>query len=95
MTVNRLTVQVHPSASRDACVARGGGRFEIWVRAKPVEGRATDAVRAQLAHALGIVPSRLRLVGGVPRLRSGRRPERSRTDGARSRRNIFLVHAGS
>ncbi|HEX9780834.1 MAG TPA: DUF167 family protein [bacterium] len=58
-------VKVHPQAAREELVARGPGRFEAWVKAKPIEGRANEAVIALLARALRLPRSRLRLVRGA------------------------------
>ena len=59
-----VSVKVHPLARKDVLVAVGSGRFEAWVRAKPVAGRANEAVAALLAQHFRISPQRLRLVKG-------------------------------
>ena len=59
-----LSVKVHPRAGKDVLVQMGPGRFEAWVRAKPLSGQANEAVRVLLARALQIAPGRLRLVKG-------------------------------
>jgi len=64
-----LYITVHPNAGKDVLVSLGAGRFEAWVRAKPVGGRANDAVAALLARTLQVAPRGIRLVKG----RSGRR----------------------
>ena len=63
-----IAVKVHPSAGKDVLVSLGPGRFEAWIKAKPIEGRANEAVMNLLAYTLEIPLERLRLVKG----RSGR-----------------------
>jgi len=65
----RLTVRVHPGASR----TRVGGRYGdgeppvlvVRVTARPVDGRANEAVRAALADAFGIRPGEVTLTAGA------------------------------
>ena len=57
-------VKVHPNAGKDMLVALAPNRYEAWVKAKPIEGWANDAVSALLAKHLAIPPSQLRLVKG-------------------------------
>ncbi len=56
-----ISVKVHPQAGKDILVSLGPGRFEAWVKAKPVAGRANDAVEALLARHL---KTRGRLIKG-------------------------------
>ena len=63
-----LYVKVHPHAGKDVLVSTGPGRFEAWIKAKPVEGRANEAVLALIARALQIPSGQIRLTKG----RSGR-----------------------
>ena len=60
----RLAVRVTPGA-RQELVEIAGGRVQVKVRAKPEDGKATDAVRDLLAKALEIAPSRLELLRGA------------------------------
>ena len=63
-----LTVKVHPNAGKDILISLRPGRFEAWVRAKPMEGRANEAVATLLARALRIPASSIRLMkGGMTR----------------------------
>ena len=63
-----LTVKVHPNAGKDILIGLRPGRFEAWVRAKPMEGRANEAVVSLLARALRIPHASIRLMkGGVTR----------------------------
>ena len=60
-----LTVRLHPSSSREHLEAREDGTLEAWVRQRPVEGRANEALIALLAGRLRVPPSSLRLVRGA------------------------------
>jgi len=64
MSEQYLTVKVHPSAGKDVLVSLGPGRFEAWVRAKPMEGRANEAVTMLLARGLRVPPQSVRLIKG-------------------------------
>ena len=59
-----LYVKVHPNAGKDVLVSTGPGRYEAWIKAKPVEGRANEAVAALIARALGVPAPSVRLVKG-------------------------------
>ena len=63
-----LYVKVHPNAGKDLLISLGPGRFEAWIKAKPVEGRANEALASLLVRSLHIPPHQLRLTKG----RSGR-----------------------
>ena len=67
--VQYLYITVHPNAGKDVLVSLGAGRFEAWVKAKPVGGRANEAVAALLARDLRLPPRCVRLIKG----RGGRR----------------------
>lgn len=60
----RLAVKVTPSASR-LKLEVGSEGLKAWVTAAPEDGKANTAVTRLLAKALGIAPSRLRLVSGA------------------------------
>lgn len=60
----RLAVRVTPGA-RSEGLEIAEGRLLAKVRAKPEDGKATAAVLDLLAAALGIAPSRLRLLRGA------------------------------
>ena len=59
-----IAVKVHPNAGKDVLVQVGPGRFEAWIKAKPVEGRANEAVGALLRRSLKIPAGHLKLVKG-------------------------------
>ncbi len=50
-----VSAKVHPTARKDMLVSLAPGRVEVWVKAKPLEGQANDAV-AQLLAAHWQVP---------------------------------------
>jgi uncharacterized protein YggU (UPF0235/DUF167 family) len=64
MAEDYLSVKVHPSAGKELLVRLAPGRYEAWVRAKPMAGRASEAVTDLLARGLQISRDRLRLVKG-------------------------------
>ena len=59
-----ISVKVHPNAHKDALIGIGPGRFEAWVRAKPVQGDANEAVTTLLSRGLHLPRERLKLVKG-------------------------------
>lgn len=60
----RLAVRVTPGAKSEG-LEIAEGRLLARVRAKPEDGKATDALRNLLAQALGLAPSRLELLRGA------------------------------
>jgi len=60
----RFAVRVTPGARVEA-LEIADGRLTAKVRAKPQDGEANVAVRALLAKALGVAPSRLTLLRGA------------------------------
>ncbi len=60
----RLALRVTPGA-RSEGIELADGRLQVKVRARPQDGAANDAVRAVLAKALGIAPSRIELLRGA------------------------------
>lgn len=60
----RLAVRVTPGARVEA-LEIAGDKLLAKVRAKPEDGKANDAVRALLARALQVAPSRLELLRGA------------------------------
>ena len=59
-----ISVKVHPNAKKDVLLHLGAGRFEAWVRAKPVGGQATEALTQLLARGLQVPSGALRLMKG-------------------------------
>jgi uncharacterized protein len=60
----RLAVRVTPGAKVEA-LEIAGGKLLARVRAKPEDGKANAAVLALLAAALGLAPSKVRLLRGA------------------------------
>ncbi|HKT85999.1 MAG TPA: DUF167 domain-containing protein [Novosphingobium sp.] len=60
----RLAIRVTPGAKVEALEIKHGSLL-ARVRAKPEDGKANDAVRALLAAALDLAPSRLELLRGA------------------------------
>ena len=65
----RLRVRVHPGASRDRVALEDDASLAVWLRARPIEGRANAALLELLAAALKVRQREVALVWG----------ERSRT----------------
>jgi uncharacterized protein (TIGR00251 family) len=61
----RIAVRLTPRASNDQIAGWTGDGLHVRVAAAPVEGRANAAVVRLLAKALGIAPSRVRVVAGA------------------------------
>ena len=69
MTTNEwIYVKVHPGAGKNVLVSMGRGRFEAWVKTKPIAGEANGALVELLASTFEIPRTCVRLVKG----RSGR-----------------------
>jgi len=60
----RLAVRVTPGARTEG-LELADGKLLAKVRAKPEDGKATEAVRELLAAGLGIAPSRVELLRGA------------------------------
>jgi len=60
----RLVVRVTPGAKGEGLTIESG-RLLAKVRAKPEGGKANEAVRALVASALRVAPSRLELLRGA------------------------------
>lgn len=58
-------LRVTPRARRAGLSRNTDGTLRAAVTAAPEKGRANEAVRQLLAEALGVAPSRLKLVRGV------------------------------
>ncbi|MFV0491585.1 MAG: DUF167 domain-containing protein [Pseudorhodobacter sp.] len=60
-----FALRVTPRAQRCALDRDAGGRLRAQVTAPPEAGKANHEVQRLLAAALGIAPSRLRLIRGA------------------------------
>ncbi len=59
-----IRVTVHPNAGKDILIGAGPARYEAWVRAKPVDGRANEAVVALIARGFRVPAGAVRLLKG-------------------------------
>ena len=64
MQTQYISVVVHPGSKKDVLVQTAPGRLEAWIRAKPMQGEANQALAALLCRTLRIPPTQLRLVKG-------------------------------
>ncbi|MGB8813476.1 MAG: DUF167 domain-containing protein [Paracoccaceae bacterium] len=60
-----IAVRVTPRASRNAVVVEEGGAIRVYVTCVPEDGKATKAVAALLASAMGVAKTRLVLLRGA------------------------------
>lgn len=60
----RVNVRVQPGASRDQVALAEDGSLEVRLRARPIEGKANEALVALLAEALGVRKWEVVLVRG-------------------------------
>jgi uncharacterized protein YggU (UPF0235/DUF167 family) len=65
MSFQSVSVKVHPHSKKELLLSQGPGRFEAWVKPKPMEGRANEAVVRLLAQALQMPPAAIRLIKGA------------------------------
>lgn len=68
MAVSWIRVKVHPRAAKEVLIQTGPGRFEAWISAKPIEGKANEALFGLLYRSLNIPAGHLKLIkGGIGR----------------------------
>ncbi len=60
----RISVKVKANTSRERIEKIDDGGFIVWIREKPVEGRANEAVAKALAEYFGIAKSNVVLIKG-------------------------------
>lgn len=60
----RLTVRVKPGSKREGVERVSETEYIVRVRARPVEGKANDAVVAALAGHFGVARSRISIARG-------------------------------
>jgi uncharacterized protein YggU (UPF0235/DUF167 family) len=61
----RVTVVAHPGARYERVGLLGDDTLGVWVRQRPVDGKANAAIRACLANALGLRARQVEIVGGA------------------------------
>lgn len=64
MPAVRIAVHITPRANVDQVAGWTGDALRVRVTAPPIDGRANAALVRLLAGALGIAPSRVRVVAG-------------------------------
>lgn len=64
MPVRIVTVTAKPGSKKPGIDIAADGKFIVRVAARPVEGKANDAIIQALAEHFEIAPSRIRLIGG-------------------------------
>jgi uncharacterized protein YggU (UPF0235/DUF167 family) len=60
----RVKVEAHPNA-RVERIALVGSTLRVWVRARPLDGRANAAIEQFLARALGLRRQQVQIVTGA------------------------------
>jgi len=60
----RISVKVKANSSREKVEKTGDNDYMVWVRAKPAEGKANEAVIGALAGHFDIAKSRVTLLTG-------------------------------
>ena len=60
-----LKLKVHPNAKENKILQRTEDSFEIFVRAKPVEGKANEVCLDLLAKFLGVPRSKIHMIRGA------------------------------
>ncbi len=60
----RISVKVKANTSQERIEKIDGANFTVWIREKPVEGKANEAVIKALAGYFGIAKSNVNLIKG-------------------------------
>jgi uncharacterized protein len=61
----RLAVAAHPGARVERVELLDDGTLGVWVRPRPIEGRANAAIERAIAAALGLKPRQVEIVDGA------------------------------
>lgn len=64
MPFQSISVKVHTNSKKNMLIQLGLNRFEAWVKVKPIQGIANDAIAHLLAAQLKIPIRSIRLVKG-------------------------------
>ena len=64
MNVAWISVTLHPGARKEVLVMMHPGRYEAWVKAKPMDGRANKALANLLSHHYQVPRSHIQLARG-------------------------------
>ena len=60
-----VEVEVKPYAKKEAVIRSADGRLKVLIKAKPVEGKANEALREVLAGHFKIPKSQIRILHGL------------------------------
>lgn len=60
-----IKIKTHPNSKENKVTRKSADSFEIYVRAKPFDGEANEAVLDLLAAFLSVPRSKMRLVKGA------------------------------
>lgn len=61
----KIFVDVKPGSKREGVLKIDGAHFVVRLRARPIEGKANDALIRALAGHFQISPSRITIVSGM------------------------------
>ena len=61
----KLFIQVKTGARSEKVMALGNGKYKIEIKARPIEGRANEAVIAAISEFLKIPQARINIVRGL------------------------------
>jgi hypothetical protein len=59
-----IKVKVFPNSKKEEVIQKSADSFQVKVRAKPIEGKANEAVLAALSSFLKIPENKIQLVRG-------------------------------
>jgi len=59
-----IKVKVFPQAGKEEIIKKTDDSFEVWVKAKPVQGQANRAVARALTEYFGVSSDKIRLIKG-------------------------------
>jgi len=65
----RVAVVAYPGARHERVAWLADDALGVWVRQRPVEGKANAAIEACLASVLGLRPRQVEIVAGATRRR--------------------------
>ena len=60
-----LKLKVHPNSKENKILRKNEDSFEIFIRAKPIDGKANEACLNMLAEFFSVPRSRVRLIRGA------------------------------
>ncbi|MBU1137045.1 DUF167 domain-containing protein [Patescibacteria group bacterium] len=60
----KIKVKVFPQAGKEEIIKKSDDSFEVWVKAKPIQGQANRAVARALAKYFNVSSDRIKLIKG-------------------------------